>query len=514
MCRPKDLGGLGFKDLQKFNDAMLAKQIWRLLDYKDTLFHRFFKAKFFPNGSILDAKEGNRSFAWKSILKGRYVIDKGLQWRVGNGASIRIYQDDWLPNPHSRKVISTPDFLGCNAKVSVLIDHNKNSWIDEVVDHIFLPHEASLIKAIPLSIDVCEDNLFWCRNNNGIYSVKSGYSVFLEDEMKDSPSSSDLSLSRKMWRGVWSLRIPNRVKTLLWRAGSDALPTKVNLQKRRILSDASCPGCNFENESSLHALWSCPCLLPIWQPHFGWLIKKAQNCSSLRDLILLCQEKCNSLELFAMTAALIWSRRNQIRVGDASVPIDRISSLAVDNLQEFQRASSLLLWPSPSVSSANWSPPPSGWLKVNFDGASFPSKNLAGLGAIIRNDKGLVMAAFSQPIPLPTSVETVEVLAARSAVCLARDLNLGQVIFEGDAEVIIKAINSGGFSSSSFGHIIRDIKLLSSAFNKVSFSHTRRLGNRIAHGLSCMACNFSSFQVWMEDVPLDLSHVYFSELHE
>ena len=105
-------------------------------------------------------------------------------------------------------------------------------------------------------------------------------------------------------------------------------------------------------------------------------------------------------------------------------------------------------------------------------------------------------------------------LAARSAVCLARDLNLGQVIFEGDAEVIIKAIKSGGFSSSSFGHIIRDIKLLSSAFSNVSFSHTRRLGNRAAHGLARMACNFSSFQVWMEDVPPDLSHVYLSELLE
>ena len=124
------------------------------------------------------------------------------------------------------------------------------------------------------------------------------------------------------------------------------------------------------------------------------------------------------------------------------------------------------------------------------------------------------MAAFSQPIPLPTSIETVEVLAARSAVCLARDLNLGQVIFERDAEVIIKAINSGGFSSSSFGHIIRDIKLLSSAFNKVSFCHTRRLGNRVAHGLARMACILSSYQVWMEDVPPDLSHVYFSEIHE
>lgn len=76
---------MGFKELQKFNDAMLAKQIWQLLDNKTSLFHRFFKAKFFPNGSILDAKEGNGSFAWKSILKGREVIKKGVQWRVGNG---------------------------------------------------------------------------------------------------------------------------------------------------------------------------------------------------------------------------------------------------------------------------------------------------------------------------------------------------------------------------------------------------------------------------------------------
>ena len=53
MCRPKSLGGMGFRELQKFNDAMLGKQIWRLLQNQDSLFYKFFKTKIFPHGTIL-----------------------------------------------------------------------------------------------------------------------------------------------------------------------------------------------------------------------------------------------------------------------------------------------------------------------------------------------------------------------------------------------------------------------------------------------------------------------------
>ena len=125
---------------------------------------------------------------------------------------------------------------------------------------------------------------------------------------------------------------------------------------------------------------------------------------------------------------------------------------------------------------------------------------------------GLVMAAFTQHTPLPTSVEMVEVLAARGALCFAKDLGFNKVIVEGDSETIIKAINSNGFSASSFGHILQDIKSVSSSLAGVLFKHTRRHGNLVAHRLARMACKFANFHSWMEDVPPGIIDVYVSEV--
>ncbi|CAG7905917.1 unnamed protein product [Brassica rapa] len=64
LCKSKDKGGLGFKDLEKFNQALLAKKAARVLDNPDSLMAQVLKHRYFKNSSFLDSRVGSRpSFA-------------------------------------------------------------------------------------------------------------------------------------------------------------------------------------------------------------------------------------------------------------------------------------------------------------------------------------------------------------------------------------------------------------------------------------------------------------------
>jgi hypothetical protein len=79
---------LVFENWVFFNEALLAKQVWRLMHNRTSLFYKVFKAKHFPHCSILDAQLNARSsFAWKSIMGAREVIKKRVDlenrgWRT------------------------------------------------------------------------------------------------------------------------------------------------------------------------------------------------------------------------------------------------------------------------------------------------------------------------------------------------------------------------------------------------------------------------------------------------
>lgn len=81
VCGHKDLGGIGFRDFECFNAALLAKQGWRLIQAPNSVLSLCLRMRYFPRSSFLEAKMGFRpSAVWRGLWKGgRYL------WMVSNG---------------------------------------------------------------------------------------------------------------------------------------------------------------------------------------------------------------------------------------------------------------------------------------------------------------------------------------------------------------------------------------------------------------------------------------------
>ena len=93
LLQPKDRGGLGFRDFRMFNQALLAHQAWRLLKKPESLCAQVLKARYYPMGNLEDTvSPGNASPTWQAICHGLDLLKKGLLWRVGDGASIRVWR--------------------------------------------------------------------------------------------------------------------------------------------------------------------------------------------------------------------------------------------------------------------------------------------------------------------------------------------------------------------------------------------------------------------------------------
>ena len=139
--------------------------------------------------------------------------------------------------------------------------------------------------------------------------------------------------------------------------------------------------------------------------------------------------------------------------------------------------------------------------KLNFDAALFLALNNSGFGAVIRNEKGEVMAAMAAKGPEVSSSEEAEFLACRKAIEFAIDAGFSELVIEGDNSSVMKAVSALQDDFSLIGNVVGDIHHLVRNLQWVRIECTRRGGNRVAHELAQFARNISQDLYWMEDVP-------------
>jgi hypothetical protein len=135
---------MGFRDLRAFNEALLAKQGWRLVANPSSLVAQCLKAKYYPKEDFIKAKPKQQmSYTWRSILQASWILKKGCFWTIGSGDDISIWEDNCIYQRGNAATWSTRPFDTIYLKVKDIM--NDHGWDSQIIKNLFIPTEANQI---------------------------------------------------------------------------------------------------------------------------------------------------------------------------------------------------------------------------------------------------------------------------------------------------------------------------------------------------------------------------------
>ncbi|XP_042939506.1 uncharacterized protein LOC122274538 [Carya illinoinensis] len=272
---------------------------------------------------------------------------------------------------------------------------------------------------------------------------------------------------------IWKMEVPVTVKTFIWKAIHEGLPTRKNLARRGVVDSALCPICKQVEETTCHVVWSCMAASDVWADQFSVVQKwdsRDMNFCSLWELLTtgLCLKQ---LEQVACVMRRIWLRQNQfIFEGKFADPKTVYSSV--------------------------------GTLKLNWDAGIEVEAGRMGASILVRDSTGEVIAVMAKVQESVFQPVLAELLALWRAVTFCLELGLTAVVFEGDAQSSIKEINSSDENCKWYGQILEDVKSILMDKSSWRVQYVSRKSNQAAHHLGKFALKYVEDEiVWMEEVP-------------
>lgn len=112
---------------------------------------------------------------------------------------------------------------------------DENQWDVDILYDIFDDRDVNLILSVPIRENE-RDIWYWRKEKLGNYSIKTAYVL-----IQGNKESNSINASNRQWKRMWNLKIPPKVKNLMWHATSGCLPTKVQLRTKQVNIDDLCP---------------------------------------------------------------------------------------------------------------------------------------------------------------------------------------------------------------------------------------------------------------------------------
>ncbi|KAL6289403.1 hypothetical protein ACE6H2_006913 [Prunus campanulata] len=391
-------------------------------------------------------------------------------------------------------------------------------WDKELVGCCFNPQEAKCIFTIPISLWGCPDKKIWHFNSHGAYTVRSGYEVALtlrrngELGRKAEGETSQGDTQRRIWKSIWGVQVPPKIRTFLWKCCRNVLAVKENLRHRGLDVDTTCALCGQETETQVHLFFKCEFARVLWfasplqldpcqilgEDFSGcWehLLKKYEQEEHCRDILQVC----------AFGLWRIWKTRNgAVFEGMRIDPLDAVECYQ-NQVQEFRTAQMRIKplinsLPRPPEAQAepvtSWRKPPYGMFKVNCDAAWVSQSQMGGVGWVVRDSFGWMVHAGGKGNVRGASTLVMEAEAIREALMACVHGGLSKLEVEYDSLLLIRMLCGDWKIDTSVEAIIFDIKQLVVHLQQCVFMYAPRLCNKAAHKIAAFVSRVGGIHTW------------------
>ncbi|XP_026416443.1 uncharacterized protein LOC113311863 [Papaver somniferum] len=309
MCIPKEFGGLSFRDLEILNQALLTKMAWRINSQPDLLCAKVIRAKYFRGEEFLHIQNDRKraSWIWRGIEDGLKNLQKNVCMEIKNGKTTRIWKDHWIINLPANPIPSYPSHENYTY-VSELLNPDGSSWNISLLHIFFTPEISEKIERMEI-IKEEEDIVRWRPTKDGLFTVKSAYNKLVENTISQQDALN--TVPKQIWKSLWKMQMPHRLKHFIWKCLKDIVQTKDKTARFNSSIDPQCSICNSQVDSLSHLLLECT-----------YTCVKGSYADGVIDP--------ESAECMDILEALSWIKEQQVTevniIGDAELVVKSISS--------------------------------------------------------------------------------------------------------------------------------------------------------------------------------------------
>jgi hypothetical protein len=286
ICKPKNEGGLGVRDLRLVNISLLTKWRWKLLNGVNEIWKEVIVAKY-GRESMGTIRPG---IGFAPTLASRWWVDicnldneadwfvRAVEKKVGRGNNTNFWSETWVGDQPLRDRF--PRLYGISTQKEGTIA-NMGSWVDLQWHwnlewrRQFFVWEQPLFHQLLHMIEQFqpnqqEDVWKWRENMEDGFTVKSCYELLYK--IFRAPAATD-PFKDFVFSNIWRCAAPSKVCAFSWQLLLGRIATKDNLWRRGMLQEDQLPCifCNSVVETLAHLFLHCPFVSKVWYAVMNWL---------------------------------------------------------------------------------------------------------------------------------------------------------------------------------------------------------------------------------------------------